>query len=294
MTVYEHLGYTRGQIEYVVLNLPRYYITYKILKRSGKTRRIDAPQNPLKNIQKDILQKILYMYRAHPIAHGFVKDKSPITNATIHVGKRFLVAIDLKNFFNSIHERRVSLTLEWLFQHQQTFTWGPEDCVLLSKILCYNGGLPQGSPASPVMSNLVCLGLDKRLAALAAANDVTITRYADDIAMSSNDKKVLDLRFAVYEQVQRFGLIVNRAKTKLRHHFQRQQVTGVVVNQQLGTRKEMWKNIRARLHNLQHAGNSLTPKEYQQVRGQIEWVRSLNPHRGDQLIDQLLVVNVKP
>ena len=294
MTIYEYIGYTKQDIEQIILNLPRFYITYKILKRSGKMRRIDAPQNPLKNIQKEILKKVLYLYKAHPIAHGFVKDKSPITNASAHVGRKYVLSIDIKNFFNSISEQTVQRCLIWLFKQQTKFTWNIDDCSIFAKLLCYNGGLPQGSPASPVMSNLVCLALDKKLAALAAANDVTITRYADDITLSSNDEKVLHISRDIYFLIISYGMRPNKAKTKFRRYFQRQQVTGIVVNQQLGTKKEVWRNLRAQLHNLQKDSTSITALEYQQMRGLIEWIRSLNQHRGQQLLNQLFLINVKP
>jgi RNA-directed DNA polymerase len=293
MDLYAYLGYKKSDLILLAGNLPKYYITYKILKKSGKTRRIDAPQPPLKEVQKEFLNKVLYLFRAHPIAHGFVKDKSPITNANAHIGKKIILTIDVKNFFNSISEQTVSRCLEWLFGQQTKFTWDSTDPVLFAKLLCYNGGLPQGSSASPVMSNLVCLSLDKKLASLAAANDLTITRYADDITLSCNDDKVLMVRHTVYQLLNRYGLVPNKAKTKVRRYFQRQQVTGIVVNTQLGTKKEMWRNVRAKLHNLKRDGKTLTPLEFQQVRGVIEWIRSLNPQRGNQLIGQLSTISVK-
>mgnify|MGYP001184892182 CR=1 FL=1 len=294
MDLYAYLGYTKADLIQLAPNLPKCYITYKILKRNGKTRRIDAPQPPLKEVQKDFLHKVLYLFRAHPIAHGFVQDRSPITNANAHIGKKIILTIDVKNFFNSISEQTVTRCLEWLFGQQSKFTWDPSDPVLLAKLLCYNGGLPQGSSASPVMSNLVCLSLDKKLASLAAANDVTITRYADDITLSSNDDKVLTIRHNVYQLLNNHGLVPNKAKTKIRRYFQRQQVTGIVVNKQLGTKKEMWRNVRAKLHNMKRDGKTLTLAEFQQVRGVIEWIRSLNSKRGNQLIGQLSMISVKP
>ena len=144
------------------------------------------------------------------------------------------------------------------------------------------------------MSNLVCLALDRELAALAAANDVNITRYADDITLSGNDKKVFDIRKVVYHLIARYRLRPNRAKTKMKAYFQRQSVTGIVVNQQLGTKKEVWRNLRAKLHNLHVSNGSITPLEHQHIRVLIEWIKSLNPLRGQQLIQQLSLINVKP
>lgn len=294
MDLYAYLGYTKQSLEVIANDLPKYYITYRILKRSGKTRRIDAPQSPLKEVQKDFLNKVLYLYRAHPIAHGFVQDRSPVTNATIHIGKKVVMTIDVKNFFNSISETTVARCLTWLFGQQTKFTWtDPDDPALMAKLLCYNGGLPQGSSASPVMSNLVCLSLDKKLSGLATASDVTITRYADDITISCNDDtKVHATRHSIYTMLNNYGLTPNKAKTKVRKYYQRQQVTGIVVNQQLGTKKEVWRNLRAKMHNAKRDNTTLTLTEYQQTRGLIEWIRSLNPTRGDKLLKQLSQLSV--
>lgn len=292
MDVYSYLGHSKTDLEAITQDLTRYYITYKIRKHSGKSRRIDAPQEPLKAIQKDVMERILYIYKAHPLAHGFVKDKSPATNAAAHVGKKYLVTMDIKDFFHSISELTVARCLDWLLRQQAKFTYAPADIDLLAKVMCYNGGLPQGSPTSPVMSNLVCLALDKKLEAFAANNQAVVTRYADDIAVSSNDPGIVKNYKTVLSMILHYGLKPNKRKTKIRKYFQRQQVTGVVVNEKLGVSKEKWRNMRAKLHNLVRDGKTLTLPEYQQIRGFLEWIRSLNPTRGNQLIQQLSLIKV--
>lgn len=294
MTFYDHLGYTKADLEAIVLNKPRFYITYNILKRSGKKRRIDAPQDPLKQVQADILHKVLYQFKAHPIAHGFVKDKSPVSNAMAHVDKKFVLTVDIKNFFNSITTETVGNILNWLFARQQKFTYDPEDPILCAELLCYRGGLPQGSPASPVMSNLVCMGLDKVLTDVAVKFDAAITRYADDITMSSNTNDLKQAPVVLYGWIRNYKLVPNFKKTRIKKYFQRQQVTGIIVNKQLGAKKEMWRNLRARLHNLKRDNKSITTEEAQQIRGYIEWIKSLNPTRGSQLLTQFSLINVTP
>jgi len=292
MDVYAYLGHAKADLELITQDLSRCYITYKIRKHSGKSRRIDAPQQPLKAIQKDILERILYIYKAHPLAHGFVKDKSPATNAAAHVGKKYLVTLDIKDFFHSIAEVTVTRCLDWLFKQQAKFTYDPADIDLLAKLMCYNGGLPQGSPTSPVMSNLVCLALDKKLEDYAAANKAVVTRYADDIAISSDDVGITKSYHTVLSIILHYGLRPNKRKTKIRKYFQRQQVTGVVVNNKLGVSKEKWRNMRAKIHNLIRDGKTIDRSEYQQMRGFLEWIRSLNPNRGNQLIQQLSQIKV--
>ena len=294
MDIYTYLGHDKATLENISQNITRYYVTYKIRKRSGKMRRIDAPQNPLKQIQSDIMHKILYLFKAHPIAHGFIKSRSPVTNATVHMGKKYVLTIDIKDFFNSIHHLKVADALKWLLKLQNKFTFTDDDCTLLSTILCYNGGLPQGSPASPVMSNLVCLGLDKKLSHFAAASSAVITRYADDITASSDIDNLKHLQNNIEQTVRLFGLRPNAKKTRHLRYYQRQIVTGIVTNKKLGVKKDRWRNLRARIHNLIRDKTVITKEEFQQMRGYIEWIKNLNPQRGNQLISQLSLVAVKP
>jgi len=290
--IYTILGYDKGTLEIIAQDIARYYITYRIKKRSGKTRRIDAPQEPLKSIQRSIVDKLLYQFRAHPIAHGFVHGKSPRTNALNHVGKKFIVTLDIKEFFNSIKEANVIRTLLWLSKQQKVYTYTDDDLSLIASLMCFRGELPQGAPTSPIISNLVCLGLDKKLSDLAASSNVTITRYADDIAISGDTLDTIRLRSTVFSHVYAYGLLPNKKKTKIRRHYQRQQITGIVVNLKTNIRKEVWRNLRAQLHNLHRDGKTLTLSEFQQIRGQIEWIKSLNQMRGAQLLQQLSKISV--
>lgn len=290
--IYTALGYDKDVLQLIVDNISRYYITYRIKKRNGKTRRIDAPQDPLKTIQKSIVTEILYNFSAHPIAHGFVKGKSPVTNAKMHVGKEMVLSIDIKNFFNSISRHAVLKTLQWIMAQQSELTYEDEDLILLSNLMCYNEVLPQGAPTSPVMSNLVCMGMDRTLSKLAKKANVTLTRYADDIVASGSRAEVITIRTSILSTIYAFHLLPNRKKTKIREYHQRQQVTGIVVNKKTSIKKQTWRNLRAQLYNLLRDGVSLSKTEFQVLRGRIEWIKSLNPSRGSQLLAQLSKIPV--
>jgi retron-type reverse transcriptase len=221
-----------------------------------------------------------------------VHGKSPRTNAVAHIGKKYIVTLDIQDFFNTITEENVQRTLAWLFKQQTGFSYTADDTGLLAKIMCFNAVLPQGAPTSPVISNLICLGLDKKLADLAKAHNATITRYADDIALSGDDPAVVKLKTAIYSHIYSFGFRPNKKKTKIRKYYQRQTITGVVVNTKTSVKKEVWRKLRAQLHNQKISGLPLSPGDYQKMRGQVEWIKSLNPQRGNQLLAQLSLINV--
>lgn len=290
LTIWEYLGCTKEQVQQIVGDISSYYTSHRIEKRSGSFRRIDAPKHPLSIIQGNILHKILYLYKPHPIAHGFIKQRGSKTNALAHVGKKFVGTIDIKDFFPSIKEDRVLALLKFFIPKQYIFDIEESDYTLLAQLVCYKQHLPQGAPTSPAISNLICLHMDGELLKLAKELQCTVTRYADDITMSCLEKpenpKELLTRFKTIIKIH--GFKINNQKVRYRHYWSRQLVNGIIVNSKLGVPKEYWRNLRAEIHNLLTSTELIvTPIYLQQLRGRIEWVRQLNSFRGNQLTRQL-------
>lgn len=208
------------------------YQAFNIPKKSGGYRTIEAPVVELKIIQKWIKDNILDKLEASPFAKGFIKNKSIYDNALPHVNKELVICIDLKDFFPTIKYSDVFKIFKYIgytteVSHELTQ-------------LCTNGNniLPQGSPASPVISNLVCLKLDKRLSKLAEKIGFTYTRYADDITLSGKVaiKYCLPL---IYKIIKEEGFELNEKKTRLQYNFQRQEVTGLLVNKKVSITKKL-------------------------------------------------------
>ncbi len=297
MNLYEFLGTTPEEVYDIITNKKDYYLTYKIKKRSGKYRRIDAPQGRLKDIQKSILFNILYRYKAHPIAHGFVKDRNPKTNASKHVNSNILINIDLIDFFNNIREGKVFDTFNYLFKQRKPYTnFSDDDIEILTQLITYRGTLCQGAPTSPTFSNLAVLEMDKQLKELAKKKDLTITRYADDISCSSTHLivSVPEILNTLRAIIQKNGFRLNFKKTKIRKRHQRMQVTGIVVNEKPNIKRTDWRNFRAKLHNILTENKRLNETQLQQLRGYIEWVSSINPNRGKQFLEKYEKILILP
>ncbi len=216
------IGMSASDLAKILFAEERFYTTGKIPKKSGGHRELDMPAAELKYIQRWILDNIIEKIQISEYAIGFCKSKSILDNAKIHINKHCIVNMDIKNFFPTI-------TYEQVFRMFLYFGYTREVSFTLAKLCTYNGRLPQGSPASPYLSNIICLKLDARLSALAKKYEADYSRYADDITFSGkNDIK--SIVKAAISIIQDEGFIVNDKKTRILYPHQRQEVTGLLVN----------------------------------------------------------------
>jgi len=196
------LGFTPSGLSYILFKLPdaAKYNRFEIPKRSGGKRLIKAPEPRLSLLQRR-LANLLYecleeLKKGTPprrsLAHGFEKGRSIISNASLHKRRRYVLNLDLVDFFPSINFGRV----RGFFLKDRHFTLQPAVATVLAQIACFDNELPQGSPCSPIISNLVGQVLDGRLARFAKTHKCTYSRYADDITFSTS-KKGFPLEIAV-------------------------------------------------------------------------------------------------
>ena len=285
--------------EKIIADKEQYYTHFRIPKKNGKFRIIDAPTHELKVLQKTLLKYFLNNYSPYSIAHGFVEHRSPKTNAECHIKAKIIVVLDIKDFFPSIKIDRVKRVLEYLIPKK----WKRLGCHevtrqkfidILSELLTYNGCLPQGSPASPALSNLAVLGMDKVLKKLELLNGCVVTRYADDITLSSDYNTTLaQIIPKVTGIINKFGFRVNTKKTRVVKTNKRMMVTGIVVNTKLNVRKDKRRQLRARLHNLIRDKKTIDQHTYSELRGQIEWIKSLNEIHGKTLLNSLKQISIE-
>lgn len=249
-----------------IINNPQYN-HYQIAKSKGGLREIYAPSAPLKRAQKIFnyyLQGYYYCIKPNEV-HGFVinpyfdqKRCNIVSNAESHVNKKHLLNIDIKDFFPSIPAKRVFelFTCEY-------FAFPDKIAAILSLLCTYEGFLPAGSPASPVISNFICLGLDERIKAFCSDKDLNYSRYADDLSFSSNQRISEEQIASLKQIISESGFTVNERKVYLRSSASRQTVTGITVNQKPNVSRKILKNTRAMLHDMQTNGiESATQKHF--------------------------------
>ncbi|WP_426943860.1 reverse transcriptase family protein [Pseudomonas oryzihabitans] len=237
------------------------YTTFEIKKRSGGLRKIDAPIKGLKDIHRQVLLKLDPYYKPRSCVFAYIKKRGIVENADLHKGQRWILRIDLVDFFNTITFER----LKGLFA-SQPFSMSENASRTLSMICTKDGHLTQGSPVSPLLSNIICRGLDYKLKEISAKNKCYYSRYADDIFISNNgaifpnaiaEKKSdgsVELNPQILSTIYDAGFSPNKEKITLRSRAERQIVAGVIVNRKTNTPREYIKSIRATLYSWRKYG----------------------------------------
>lgn len=292
------------------------YHQFDVAKKSGGVRSINAPSEELKSLQKSLSNLLLdcvdeinsaknpHSQLASPklrngkdldhaaevlkvkipssetkqpsLSHGFVRKRSIITNAMMHIGKKNVLNIDLEDFFDSFNFGRV----RGFFIKNKSLELDPGVATVIAQIACYDNKLPQGSPCSPVITNLITHSLDIRLALLAKKFKCTYTRYADDITFSTNmlvfppaimyeDNGEYAPGKLLKREIKHSGFKINDKKTRIQYKDSRQEVTGLIVNKKPNVKKEYWRLVRAKCDALFKNGKFFCLSNGVEVEGNI-------------------------
>lgn len=264
------------------------YQTFTTKKKSGADRTIHAPVKGLKSILRSLNFVLQCVYEPHEAATGFVLEKSIVDNAKKHVGHHYVLNIDLKDFFHTFDRNRVKMG--FMFE-PFNLNGDKEPLAFLLASLCTHPFdidgevktvLPQGSPTSPTLTNILCQKLDRRLTGLANRFGATYTRYADDITFSSPHNIYTDEAFnkelkRIIEEDQK--LVINPKKTRLQKAGYRQEATGLIVNDKVNVRRRYVKQIRMWLYYWEKYGyekaEQIFKRDYIADKGH---VKNINAH----------------
>lgn len=229
------------------------YITFEIPKKSGKAlRQITAPKGGLKSLLVCVNSIFEAMYEAEDCVMGFASGRSVVTNATVHVGQNYLLNLDLKDFFTSIEQARV-----WKRLQLPPFCFKQEIANILAGLCCMKAVdedkyvLPQGAPTSPIITNMICGTLDRRLKGLAKRFGLKYTRYADDITFSSMHN-VYEKTGVFWNELERIireqNFTINENKTRMQKRGGRQEVTGLIVSEKVNVPRKYTRELRSILY----------------------------------------------
>lgn len=290
LAVHTHVAYERLRL-YVERGRLRTYREFKIRKRSGGLRLICVPEPALMRVQRWLTTNVLNHAEPHHCSTAYAPGASIAKTASRHCGARWLLKIDIRNFFESISEiqayrvfRRIGYNSLIAFEMARICTRidankkRSRSAVWLSRgriqsIPAYMnrqiGHLAQGAPTSPMLANLAMEEVDTSIAAIASQRGFEYTRYADDLTFSSSDpdarrSSVLQMLSEARNELALSGLTLNRRKTMISPPGARKIVLGLLVN---GPKPRLRREFKSSLQTHAHFITKYGPAPHATNRG---------------------------
>ena len=277
-----------------IINNPAeiYYTEYHIPKASGGYRLISAPSDELKDVQKKLYEILIrFGAYAHDVAFAYVKDRTCLGAIQRHRDKqtKYFYKFDLNDFFPSCTEEVLQRQLKQVYP----FCMLSEACLdYIIYIATYNGALPQGSPLSPLLCNMVLLPFDWAMHYSIKHFNGAYTRYADDILISFQDKKQLSFIQHIIKGHLPEGLELNTTKSRCGSIAGRNYNLGLVLNKEhnitIGHKKKM--QLKAKLNNFIF---DFTNRRYwsiidtQVLQGELNYFRQIEPEYANFVVKRL-------
>lgn len=269
-------------------NQKKYYYFKTIKKRNGKDRLLSIPNQDLMHVLKYINHNVLSWYKPLPCVYAYVKHRGIKQNAKCHLKSKYILKLDIKDFFGSIKFGKVVNNIL------------PKDCyeeelrILLANLCMVNGSIPQGAPTSPTLSNIIMHKFDEIMMEYSKEHNLVYTRYADDMVISS--KEIFDFKAVIikvkYLLKKYYEMELNDKKTIILHDGMKEEICGVIVNEKLNVSKKYRDEVRQEVYYLKKHGvenhinylfynnkleKIITPLEYYyKLLGKINFILSIN------------------
>lgn len=311
----QHLSYLlcmeHRNLRQRVKSASSYYKYFAIKKRRGGLRRIMSPYSELRDVQTWIKENILDKIELPNCVKAFVKGRNIMENAKMHEGRKYILKVDITNFFESIGVRQVYVAFRKMGYDRSVAAWLANLCTAkiedykyeqledqeeIQKLFndLYHKSEPflvQGAPTSPGLANIICNRMDKRMLGLANKHGFTYSRYADDMTFSADKKDRLPKVSMIRKIVETEGFHLNDEKIELLHEGNRQIVTGLLVDNHVRVPGRYKKDIKRHIHFcLKYGGREhfhrIAPgkafgKEW--LAGRIRYIHSVEPETAKKL-----------
>lgn len=277
----ERTPFSYAELATLILTAPQRYKEHTIAKRRGGTRLIAQPTKEIKFLQRLLVSTELNGLRVSPAATAYVKGKSIHDHAALHASNRYLLKLDFLNFFPSITHLTIRRTL------LSQLAFNEEECQIIERILLRAPRgeatlrLSIGAPSSPFISNCVLYEFDEDLIRYCAASGLVYSRYADDIAISTDIPHVLDdaKKFVAHllRQHSYLGLSLHPEKTVNVSTKNRRSLTGLILSNNGGASvgREKKRLLRAQVYSM--VNGKLHSIELESLKGYLSWVKDIDP-----------------
>ena len=274
------LGFSSRTLYSLSNQIEKHYHTARIPKGNGEYRELQVPDRLLKTVQRRIADRLLPLEEISAYATAYRPGGSPRLNAMLHTGKPLVVKLDIRHFFDHII---YPLVKEKAFHAAR---YSERNRILLAILCTYDNRLPQGAPTSPAISNIIMKDFDDGIGAWCAGRNISCTRYCDDMTFSG-DFDPGELITRIKAELQTMGFSLNSKKTVIVRQGQRQQVTGIVVNEAMHVPADYKRQIRQEIYycekygaagHLAAAHMDKSPAEYLRgLLGRVNYVLSVEP-----------------
>ncbi len=234
-------GISRENLFKTVRGCDKYYRDIAIKKKNGKDRLLQVPCSHLKSMQSTILHRILDKVTVSDYATAYKKGARLAKNAKPHTNKKYLLKMDITDFFGSI------TFLQVYSAAFNTHCFPKQIGVMLTTLCTKNECLPQGAPTSPALSNIVMKSFDENLGAWCKARGIAYTRYCDDLTFSS-DKPLFSVYQRAKDMLEQMGFEINERKTHFITNANRQSITGLIVNEKVAVSREYKRALRQEIY----------------------------------------------
>jgi RNA-directed DNA polymerase len=268
------LGTTVRELECLAGHIDQ-FVKRAELVVGGKRRTITAPRRRLKRVQSAIKNELLAPLPLPGSAHGYRRKRSPITAAVPHVGKPFMLTMDIRSFFPSIHSSRV-------YRLWRRLECSPDVARVLTLLTTYDHELPLGFPSSPALANLIRGRLDARIEGLCRLIEgMTYTSYSDNLHISGPYISA-GLAEAFRRMASEEGLPIPPDRVVVRGPGQSRRMLGLTVNAKVNVTKGYRRRLRAEIDHYLRS-NAHDAKRRRSLEGKVRHVHRLNPTQGAKL-----------
>lgn len=299
MSLAHSLGIRNRTMMHLITQREHMYKRTSIRKKSGGKRMIHAPERMLKFTQGRLLTRFFNQLEYPEHISAYVPGRSTRKSAELHANKPVLIVIDLKDFFPSTRRAWVRRAIQDLFGYPFAVANNMADLMTVPMDFPYGRRyvVPQGAPTSGAICNWVAHHrIDQPILEVCREWGMTYTRYADDLAFSS-DKKISRKEAnqfikEISKIIKNGGYRVNRKKLRVVRKGRQQRLLGMTINEKPNIMRVHFRRMRARLHQCKTKGFKTVAKEMglesdkqlkSQIEGQLSYYNSINPARAAQL-----------
>lgn len=290
-----HLGIRNKTLWWLVRANESLYEEFRLRKNGGGSRLIHNPMPRLKNVQKVILARILDRVPVGKHVGAYVPGKSCLMTANQHVKRGVIISLDIRNFFTSVKRAMVRRVLH-------SYGYNHYVASLLAGLMCYTNYVPQGSPTSGYIANLVANQRFDQAIIKDLGTEWVYTRYSDDIDISHAEmqprERIMEVIGLVAEHVNRAGFRLNQGKTKLEPYWRQQRILGIVVNEKTNIPRLEYNRLRCLIHNcLTHGFESQHKRAGQpsagllksHIKGKLSYLHQIDPVRIERLTEKFVL-----